>query len=96
MVQAVLSREHLDRLTSNVKWWGARSGLAAWVIGKEEPYATLPPPPLPPVPVLTSFNPLTSVAAFYFRLRFTGSFAAGGWVERLQILDLSATTGVRS
>ena len=64
------------------------SGVAAHIIATQEPYATLV--------VITSFNPVTSTPAFYFRLRFTGFSASGAWVERVQILDLSTTTGVRS
>ena len=83
-------------VASNTKWWGARGFVYEWIGLKREPYGILPSPPLLPIAVVSDFDPLTSVAAFYFRLRFTGIFAAGAWVERLQILDLSATTGVRS
>ena len=85
-------------VASQAKWQGAGAGVAAQISGKQEPYATVVPIPTFPfvVPVITSFDPVTSAPAFYWRLRYTGVFAAGDWVERLQILDLSTTTGVRS
>jgi hypothetical protein len=74
-------------VASQIKWQGAGAGVAAHVFGAAEPYSD--------GGLITNLNPITSTPAFYFRLRWTG-YVVGGWVERLQILDLSNTTGVRS
>ena len=68
-------------ITSETKWQAAGVGVAAYMSALLEP-----------VPF---FDPIHSIPAFYFRLRWTGR-VLGEWVERLQIVDLSSTTGVRS
>jgi hypothetical protein len=69
---------------SQALWQGAGLGVAGHISLLAEPYGAL-----------GSFNPVISTPAFYFRLRWTG-YQWGDWVERIQILDLSTTTGVRS
>jgi hypothetical protein len=71
-------------VASQLKWQGAGFGVEAHMQALSEPYASA-----------FDFDPVYSTPAFYFRLRWTGA-PFGDWVERLQILDLSTTTGVRS
>jgi hypothetical protein len=79
-------------IASDILWNGARFGAFEYVTHKFERFGWWVPNS---IDVITDVDPAASIAAFYFRLRFTGSDSAG-WVERLQILDLSTTTGVRS
>lgn len=86
-IAAALLHTYALGVASQLLWQGAGAGVEAHVVALSEPYSAGAP--------LNSFNPVTSTPAFYFRLRWTGTMY-GDWVERLQILDLSTTTGVRS
>jgi hypothetical protein len=78
---------------SGALWGASRLAVREYITHKEEPYALWLPVIWVPSHLInewvTDVDPLGSVPAFYYRLRYTGFRASGGWTERLQIVDLA-------